>query len=162
MKSANPEHWDFYKKVRRRMQEINAGNSPKNSAVSELLLAAPDLLHLCLQLVKDPDVPARHKIKLGLTIAYLLSPIDLIPAIIFGPLGALDDIAVAAYALNSMLNDVPEHVMERHWAGNKNLIALIRAVVKAADGVLGKGLFSRFARLFGKKDASPRITGSTS
>ena len=151
MKSANPDHWDFYKKFRRRMMHFC--DSPKGKAYRfrEILLIGPDLLHLSIKLVLDDDVPVRHKIKLSAAIAYFISPFDLLPEVILGPFGYLDDIAITAYVLNSLLNDVPQAVLDRYWAGDGDVLMVIRAVALTADRMFGKGLIQRVLGRFDSK-----------
>jgi uncharacterized membrane protein YkvA (DUF1232 family) len=51
--------------------------------------------------LQDPGVPRRHKLLLGLAIAYLAMPFDLIPDFI-PVLGQLDDAIVLALALRGL------------------------------------------------------------
>ncbi len=46
--------------------------------------------------MKNKDLPTPAKILLGTTLAYIISPVDLLPEIVTGPLGYLDDVGVAA------------------------------------------------------------------
>ncbi len=160
MKSANPEHWDYYRRFRRRISKLEHSGNPMRERIREVLLLGPDLLHLSLHLVRDPDVPKKHKVKLGAAIAYFISPVDFLPEIIFGPFGYLDDIAVLAYVLNALLNDVPEHVVDRYWAGDDTVLNVVRGIVLAADRLLGNGLWNRIKRQFGKSDTPGKIPHS--
>jgi uncharacterized membrane protein YkvA (DUF1232 family) len=146
MKSANPKHWDFYKKFRQRMQIYCDSSEGKTHRFREMLLLGPDLLHLCLHLVVDKEVHFHHKAKLGIAIAYFISPLDLIPELIFGPLGYLDDIAVTAYVLNSILNEIPSETIERYWAGQKDVLTVVKSITMIADRMIGKGLWDRFMK----------------
>ena len=40
---------------------------------------------------------------------------DLVPEAIVGPIGYVDDIALAAYVLNSIVNNASPEVVQRHW-----------------------------------------------
>jgi uncharacterized membrane protein YkvA (DUF1232 family) len=51
--------------------------------------------------LEDPRVPRRHKLLLGLAVAYLAMPFDLIPDFIPG-LGQLDDAIVLALAVRGL------------------------------------------------------------
>jgi len=62
----------------------------------------PDGVVLFRRLLADPRVPRRRKLVLALLVAYLASPIDLIPDFIPG-LGQLDDVILAALALRYAL-----------------------------------------------------------
>ena len=58
----------------------------------------------------DPRTPLSAKIVAGLTIAYLLSPIDLIPDFI-PVLGLLDDLIIVPLLIKTTLSLIPEYVI---------------------------------------------------
>ncbi len=91
----------------------------------------------------DPSVSFKHKTILGAAVAYFISPIDLIPEALLGPFGYVDDIVILTFVLNQLLNDIPEHLVERYWAGDGDLLKVIRGVIMGADRILGKGMIQR-------------------
>jgi uncharacterized membrane protein YkvA (DUF1232 family) len=110
----------------------------------EYALLLPRLGKLLARLVRDPRVPARNKATLLLATAYVVSPIDLIPDFVPG-LGQLDDLVVAALALNQMLNDVPEEVVRENWDGEQDVLEVIREVLRQSTSYVPgpvKKLFS--------------------
>jgi len=61
-------------------------------------------------LLLDPRVPASRKAVLGVALGYVVSPVDLIPNRI--PIvGALDDLVVAALAVDAFFAGVPEDAL---------------------------------------------------
>lgn len=62
---------------------------------------------------KDPRVPLRIKIIIFLVIAYLLSPIDLIPDFI-PVIGYLDDFLLITVGIPILLKMVPKEIMDEH------------------------------------------------
>jgi uncharacterized membrane protein YkvA (DUF1232 family) len=67
----------------------------------------PDCVVLFRRLLRDPRVPRRRKIMLGLVLAYLVIPIDLVPDFI--PVaGQLDDAILVALAIRGLLPYVRE------------------------------------------------------
>jgi uncharacterized membrane protein YkvA (DUF1232 family) len=62
-------------------------------------------------LVLDSRVPASRKAMLAAALGYVASPIDLIPDR-FPLLGILDDVMVAALALDAFLGSVPDEALE--------------------------------------------------
>jgi len=76
----------------------------------------PDCVVLLRRLLGDARVPRRHKVLLGAVVAYLLSPIDLVPDVI--PVaGQLDDAIVVALALRAILRAAGPAVVAEHWPG---------------------------------------------
>ena len=94
----------------------------------EYALVAPHMAKLVVRLLRDPRVPARNEATLVFVGAYLLSPLDLVPSFLTG-IGQLDDIVVAALALDQLLNDVPEEVLREHWDGDRDLLELVREIL---------------------------------
>jgi len=155
MKSANPRHWDFYKRFRQRMNEFNTSPKGAKHRFREILLVGPDLLHLSICLMSDRDVPTKHKLKLGAAIAYFISPVDLLPEIILGPFGYLDDIAIMAWVLNGMLNQIDPDIALRYWAGEANALATVQRIVAASDRLLGSGLIKKIKSSFSQQESGP-------
>jgi uncharacterized membrane protein YkvA (DUF1232 family) len=96
----------------------------------------------------DKDVPASEKAKLIAAIVYFVSPFDFLPEAISGPLGYIDDVVVAAYVLNSLINTTDPEIVKRHWAGDKDILDLIQEILKIADELVGSGLWKRIKKIF--------------
>ena len=138
---------DFYQKLRARVSEWAASQNNKTNKAASLVLAAPDLFHLCCKLLIDPRTPAKNKITLGAVIAYFISPIDLMPEAIFGPLGYVDDVAFAALAIDKLVESVGENVIREHWAGEEDGLQLVRSIVATMDEQLGKRIAGKLRKL---------------
>jgi uncharacterized membrane protein YkvA (DUF1232 family) len=112
-----------------------AGDDPPQTDLKEYLLLAPRLIKLLWRLTRDPRVPARSKATLILLGAYLVSPIDLIPDAIPG-LGQLDDLFIAAFALDQILNRVPDEVVLDHWDGEEDVLQVVRQILDISTGMV--------------------------
>jgi uncharacterized membrane protein YkvA (DUF1232 family) len=108
---------------------------------------APDFFHLLCKLLFDPRVPGREKAKVGAAVAYFISPVDVIPEGLVGPAGYIDDVALAAYVLNSILNSVDPEVLNEHWAGDGDVLKNVQEILKVADGLVGSGMWKRIKGL---------------
>lgn len=133
---------DFYQKLRNKIRIWSNSKAGKLPPYFEYLLAAPDLFHLLCKLSIDKDVPVKEKVKLAGVIAYFISPIDIIPDII-GPFGYIDDIVLAALALNSFIKSAGKTVVRKHWAGEEDIIALIERILEIADEMVGGVLWKK-------------------
>jgi uncharacterized membrane protein YkvA (DUF1232 family) len=71
----------------------------------------PAHAQIMVGLLLDHRVPASRKALLAAALGYVVSPLDLIPDR-FPLLGVLDDIVVAALAVDAFLAGVPEDVLE--------------------------------------------------
>lgn len=99
----------------------------------ELVQLLPNFAKLAKRLLTDRRVPVRRKLLLGALVAYLVSPVDVIPDFIPG-LGQMDDVLVAVLVLHALLTSVDEDVLLEHWDGRPDVILLVRRAV---------GLFAR-------------------
>lgn len=139
---------DFYQKIRTRVNEWIRTKSNRENRWTEYILLAPDLFHLLCKLMIDPEVPSSKKMKVAAIIAYFISPIDFIPEGLIGPFGYLDDIALTAYLLNDLINEVNPQVVLRNWAGDRNVLILVKTILLNADKMLGSGLWKKIRKKF--------------
>lgn len=139
---------NFYEQLRAKLHAWAQSSGGKKSKWVEYLLILPDLFYLLVALALDPEIPAKHKAKLGLVIAYIISPLDLMPEAILGPVGYLDDLTLAAYAINQLVNSVDQKIILRHWKGDGDLLQVIRHIIEVADEMVGSGLWKRLSGLF--------------
>ena len=76
----------------------------------------PAYLRLMGGLLTDPRVPALDKVLLGVAIAYVVAPIDLIPDFI--PfIGQVDDVFIVVLALRRLIANAGMRVIRDHWDG---------------------------------------------
>lgn len=138
---------DFYQKLRKDIWKWAKSKTGKENKWAEYLLFAPDLFHLMCKLTADKNVPIEEKAKLALAIAYFVSPIDIIPEAIVGPAGYVDDIALAAFVLNSIINNTNPKIVAKHWAGDNDVLKVIKDILKVADDMVGSGLWKKLKKL---------------
>ena len=137
---------DFYQRLRSKMKDWLSTREGSSHKWAEYLMFAPDLLHLMCKLTIDEDVPVKERAKLAAAIAYFISPIDLVPEALVGVIGYTDDIVLAAYVLNSIINNTKLEIVERHWAGDEDVLHVIQKILKVADEMIGSGLFKRLKK----------------
>lgn len=116
---------------------------PRQTDLKEYFLLLPRLLKLLWKLGRDPRVPARSKAMLVLLGGYLASPVDLIPDFIPG-VGQLDDIAIVAFALDQMLNRVPEDIVREHWEGDEDILQVVKEILDISTAFVPGWLRKRF------------------
>lgn len=93
----------------------------RRSAARELAAFLPNLALLFKGLLRDPRVPRRSKFWVLFAVAWIASPIDLIPEFI--PVaGPLDDAIVAALVLRHLIRTSGALVVREHWRGDPAVI----------------------------------------
>lgn len=139
---------DFYQKLRVQIKNWAQDKAGKNERWSDYVMLAPDLFHLLCRLAIDPEVPLSSKLKVGAAIAYFISPLDFIPELFFGPVGYLDDIAVSAFVLDQLVNNVSPQLLTKHWAGDKDILMIVRSILFNANQIIGSGLWRKIRKKF--------------
>jgi uncharacterized membrane protein YkvA (DUF1232 family) len=97
---------------------------PDRTRLRDALRLLPDLVRLVRGLAADPDLPRGVRIRLVLLLAYLASPIDLVPDVI-PVLGWADDAVVVALALRSVARRAGAEALARHWPGTPDGLRVI-------------------------------------
>ncbi len=119
----NPREQRLYDRLRSQVVEPVPGG---RTGMRDMLLLLPDLTVLLARLLRDERVPLVDK---GLAIAglaYVVSPIDVLPAIVMGPIGLLDDLFIVAACLSRLLNHVHPDVVRTHWSGQGDALEVIQ------------------------------------
>ena len=137
---------DFYQKIRHEIR-LWAEDEGRDHHWIRWIMLAPDLFHLLIRLGADPEVPLVEKVKLAGVIIYFISPLDLLPELFMGPPGFLEDVILAVYALNAMINRTDAALIRKHWAGDNDILEIIQTVLINADRLIGSGLFKKLKKL---------------
>jgi len=149
-------HQDFYQELREKVREWAKGKG-RGHRLADYILVGPDIFHLMLKLVVDERVPRSSKTKLGIAIAYFVSPLDIVPEIVLGPVGYLDDIALAAWVLDDIIKKAGPEVVLDHWAGDRDVLELIAKIISSANDLLGSGLVNRLKKHVNGQDLGPAL-----
>jgi uncharacterized membrane protein YkvA (DUF1232 family) len=99
---------------------------PRGGLLWEALRLLPDVLRLVRRLAADQALPREVRVRLGLLLAYLAVPIDLIPD--FVPvLGYADDAIIVTAVLRGVVRRAGIDAVRAHWPGtNEGFAALSR------------------------------------
>ena len=119
------------------------------STLRDLILLVPDLAVLLFRLVRDVRVPPGAKVIALLGVAYLLSPIDLIPDLILGPIGLVDDLLVLTACLSRLVNYVHPDIVRSHWSGQGDALETVQRLSDWSEDLLTARLPRAFLRLVG-------------
>lgn len=107
-----------------------SGRAPEARALARLV---PDCFVLARGLLGDASVPVRCKIALVGLIAYLASPIDVVPD--FLPVvGVLDDAILVVFTLRWILRTAGPERVSRHWRGGRRGLELVLRAAYSPGG----------------------------
>ncbi|MBS1789023.1 MAG: DUF1232 domain-containing protein [Acidobacteria bacterium] len=137
-----------------RIDQYNNRKEAKGFLKSVIMLI-PNFLLLMGRLFKDSRVPLAEKAMLVGAIAYVISPLDLLPDVI-PVIGQIDDLYLIALVVLRLLARTDDAVLQEHWDGRGDLVSIVNKIVRAAQFVLPK----RMQRiLLGRIDIAPKIKG---
>ncbi len=92
--------------------------------LAEVLKGLPRYVQLLTRLVRDPRVSAADKALLAGTIAYALTPYDLLPD--FLPVvGQLDDLFLLALTIDRLVRRAGPELVAAHWDGSAAALAAL-------------------------------------
>jgi uncharacterized membrane protein YkvA (DUF1232 family) len=136
----------LYDRLRARVVQREFG---EGSGFADLLLLLPDVAVLLARLARDPRVPIGAKAIAAAAALYVVSPIDLVPEIIFGPVGVIDDLLVVAAALSRLVNYVHPDVLRHHWSGQGDALEVIQSLTGRAESLVKNRIPASVRRLWG-------------
>lgn len=114
------------------------------------LAILPDVVALAVRTIQDKRVLTKDKVILGVTMGYIISPIDIFPDNI-PLLGQLDDVALFVFGVNHLVNRIPLPIIAEHWSGDLRTLKFIKDNVGKIMGVVGAGTIDRVYSLVDKK-----------
>jgi len=142
----NPRDRRLYDRIRTRVVNSRPGDA---TGVRDLLLLLPDLTVCLARLMRDERVPFGSKALAVLGFGYVISPLDVLPAMLFGPLGLVDDLVVVAATLSRILNHVHPDVVRSHWPGQGDALDAIQRVTRWSESLFTVRLRGVFGGLRG-------------
>jgi uncharacterized membrane protein YkvA (DUF1232 family) len=150
---------DFYEKLRLKVMAFLSTKSGKKSKLAPYLLFAPDLFHLLIKALLDRRIDTKSKTIISSGILYFISPLDLLPEGLIGPGGYIDDIIVATFIINMLLNKFSSEIIEEHWVGDMKLLDALKKIAETSDTLLGKlparSILGRYIKKSSKKSTNP-------
>ena len=126
----------------------SAARAGAKRTLLDVIRQIPSYLRLLGGLVVDRRVSVVDKALLVAAVAYIVSPLDLIPDFI--PfLGEVDDIFLLMTALERLIANAGEDVVADHWRGDPAELATmnLKEVVGAASMFLPGGIKTKLVRL---------------
>jgi uncharacterized membrane protein YkvA (DUF1232 family) len=137
-------------------------NQHTDDDMARIVMIVPDMFMLVVRLMRDRRVPIMLKGQLVLAAAYVLSPMDLIPEAVLGPIGLADDAGVMALVLLGIqrIATLPPTLLREHWAGDEDPQQLIESVHKRVKKHLNSDIWEKIQAKFGgqKREGKKRIT----
>ncbi len=97
---------------------------PDTARMQDLMRLLPDLLRLLKRLAVDPEMPRRIRVGLFVVIAFVVSPIDVIPDVI-PVIGFVDDVIIVGLVLCWVSRTAGQDALVKHWPGTPDGLAAV-------------------------------------
>lgn len=120
---------------------------PRRLLVDAAMLL-PNLVKLVGRLLRDPRVPRRVKITLGVAAVYAASPIDLVPDFI-PVVGWADDVLILMFAIDTLINRAGPELVTEHWDGPGDILMVVKEVVGVSRSLVPRRLGIMIDRIGG-------------
>jgi uncharacterized membrane protein YkvA (DUF1232 family) len=142
----------FYDRLREKIIHAveKRGGRLGDGAVRALLLV-PDVFILLVRLTLDKNVPRGARAMIGGALAYFVLPVDLLPEMILGGAGYLDDLVLAAAVLSQAFGGELEPYARKHWSGAEDLRIVLKDISETSQALLGQNLYDRLKRVMGRR-----------
>ena len=102
---------------------------PDGTTVRETVRLLPDTVRLTKRLATDRTIPLRGRVPVWFLLAYLASPIDLIPD--FLPvIGYADDAIVTSLVLRHLMRSAGPAKLTEHWPGSADGLAQLQRILR--------------------------------
>jgi uncharacterized membrane protein YkvA (DUF1232 family) len=107
-------------------------SKPARFSVAEMARLLPDVLRLITRIATDSAMPVRIRVVLFLLLAFIASPIDLIPDII-PVIGYADDVILIALALRWITRTAGNEMIEKKWPGTPEGLNALRYACRLVE-----------------------------
>jgi len=99
---------------------------PRGANLASAVRLLPDTIRLVRRLATDTDIRRRTRWLVWVLLAYLASPIDIVPDVV-PVIGFADDAIITSLVLRHVMRVVGPDKLEQHWPGSpEGLAALAR------------------------------------
>lgn len=137
----------FYDHLRDRIVDfVDRRGGKIGEPAAQALLLVPDIFILMARMALDREVPSSTRTLLASTLAYFILPVDLLPEVLVGPAGFLDDLVLGVMVLAQAFSNDLEPIAAKHWSGKGSIRTAIRDVLSTAHSLVGHDLYNRITR----------------
>jgi uncharacterized membrane protein YkvA (DUF1232 family) len=97
-------------------------------------MSLPSLGKLVVALMADPRVPRMNKIVVGGIVAYLVSPVGILPRRLLG-LKRINELILPVIAIDVLLSGASDEVLKDHWNGDPEVLKTIRGLARRGSAL---------------------------
>lgn len=98
---------------------------------------APIFFKLMTNLLDDRKTPKEARLLISTAIAYFVTPRDIIPEEVFGPLALIDDVFVCLHVSKQLMDMGHGDLVSAHWEGDEPIADLVNELYPLARDYVG-------------------------
>jgi uncharacterized membrane protein YkvA (DUF1232 family) len=102
---------------------------PDRASIPDLLRLLPDTIRLVRRLATDRALPRATRWSVWMLLAYLMSPIDLVPDF-FPVIGYADDFIITSIVLRRLVRRAGPEKLAEHWPGTPDGLAQLQRLLR--------------------------------
>lgn len=140
---------DFYQNLRKKIHAWIKDHEGQFNRYCDVIMVVPDFFYLLWKLGMDERIAREDRIKIAMLVAYFISPMDLFPELVLGPIGFLDDVIITAHLMNRLMADYHD-IIYAYWeqVSNRDLLETIQMVLSNIDEWISSNLWNRLRNRF--------------
>ena len=109
-----------------------------NGDYEEIVNYGPEIFKLISNILNEKIIPSEHRLKLSAALGYFVAPFDIIPELIYGPEGYIDDIFLCVYVIKMLAEEIGYESIENLWDEDEKLRVVIERCYSHSKLLLGE------------------------
>lgn len=148
---------EHYEELRNQVKQIE---DEYDNNLTEVIWLLPDFFVMFCRMLASDEISEKLKVRLVLTILYIICPIDFIPEGMVGPVGYLDDMLITIEVISNAIKEeaINEALMSQLWPGRLGTLRELDKYYAIIKEVLGeeleRNIISRFEKMCRKSEQS--------
>lgn len=131
MKKRKTDYVGFYETLVEQIKEYKG----KKEEIIEL---TPELFKLMTNLLEDHRIPKKAKPLINAAIAYFVTPYDVVPEEVYGPIAFMDDIFICLYVIKKLKDIIDEQLLEDNWDGVEQIMDIVDDIYLSVEKYIGE------------------------
>jgi uncharacterized membrane protein YkvA (DUF1232 family) len=140
---------EFPVRLREKVGAWRRSEQGRTHPAGEWVALAPDVYELLQKMARDESLSPGERESVHAALAYFLAEDDLFPAPMTGPIGYIDDVGLALFALDNVVKRAGPAAVRRNWTHGEDILARLAQFVEKAESILGPGLAAELRELAG-------------
>lgn len=100
----------------------------------------PDLFKLLVDVLNEKSLKPELRLKVCAALGYFVVPYDILPEVIYGPHGYIDDVFLSTYVINEIKKKMGYDFLNILWEGDEELADVLDICYEQSMEILGDNI----------------------